>query len=119
MVRRSSQHPLPPIAFHLPEGREREALFLIGHGDQAAVERVNVLHFGHVAALHSIANEWSVLLNVTTGVLLKRWANALFPVHNQPGGRPAKIAEKFARVGGRFVDYRTKAFRADHPDIKK
>ena len=81
--------------------------------------RISALRVGHVASLAHIVPAWSVALKVKPGIFLKRWSAKLFPLDNQPSGAAHNLLQKYNRVGNKFIEYRPKKFRKDHPDLAK
>ena len=112
-----NQLPIPQFPFGLQAGHERQALMSIATNKDISVTRVQELQVGHVAALNHIAPAWGIALNQHPGVLIKRWALALFPLDNQPSGNYRKVLEKFQRLGCKFIAQGTDLFRSGHPEL--
>lgn len=85
-------------------GNGRADLRALALGEACVCERLTQLLTGHVAALHHIVQEWSVVTGVERGKILRRWAGGLFPIDNQPYGEPGQILKSFRSVGAKFND---------------
>ena len=109
--------PLPKLKVGLPVGHERDALLSLSKNESAAVEGLPVLQKGHIAALFGISEQWYLATGISKGLLLKRWAHAIFPTSNQLSGPAHSVYDKFRRVGGNFYD-QDGNFRNTHPQLK-